>query len=206
MEVCELSSKQVINYLCSSHIGQGAYGIVIPYSNDTLLKLYYSEFQDTIENPCVRQLDKNIEHNRLWFGTRDYQELKKKCERLELCKKGTYIKGIATYKDYPLGVYMKWYKSYQVLESMLFELSNEQKKFILSQVKQQVAELMDLGIFATDIKDDNILVDPNTLDTVLIDLDDDMTICRDKDFKTYQAYVVEAYRRMEKSLHYFYKK
>lgn len=219
MEVYEMSGERVLQFFQSSRgIGQGAYGHVIPFTKDLLFKLYYSEFSQTMRRPTIERLEEEINHNKLWFGIKDFSELKKKCERLELCKKGTYLRGIVTYKNYPIGVVMKWYKQYRTLERIYCQLLNKEKKYVLSEVKRQLLELLELGIFATDVKEDNVLVHPKNLDTVLIDLDDDMTryfgaIFADEptsyskdDLKEFRGDVFESYDAMVKNLEYFHKK
>lgn len=205
MEIYEMSGERALQLLHSPKpIGDGAYGWVLPYTDDLLFKLYYSEFYDTINWTTMEQLEKNIEDNKSRFGVKDFRRLKEKCERLELCKNGTYIRGIATYKDYPLGIIMKWYKEHQTFEKLCPILSPEQRKYVLSQAKEQLLELIELGIFATDVKVDNILVHPESLDTVLIDLDDDMTAYRKKCTRAYREMALDSYNSMIKTLHYFY--
>ena len=83
---------------------------------------------------------------------------------------------------------MTWYKEYDTLYNVFDNLSCSEKIKVLKRTKELFIELMDNDIYPTDICEDNILVNPKTLDVKMIDLDDPLTIIEDRETAEFISY------------------
>jgi len=193
MEIIEITKEQVIDYLSDKEniIGQGTYGILYKYNDTTLIKLYYKDyiyayftldskiFEEEIEgnltiiNSFKKQGIKNIDK---------LEELKKLHCILQLTDCYNLIKGVVTYKNYPVGVLLEYYKDYQTLKEIFFYLSIKEKTIVLEKIKSLIENLMENNIYLEDIKENNIMVNKNTLDVKLIDLDGEQVRIEEKSY------------------------
>lgn len=201
IEKIEISKNELMRYLWyrGEAIGMGGYGLILPYSDDTLIKIYYSEIYNTFETLNRDYLEEEIASNKMLkqkypnkysFYNR-YDELIELIKRLRNAASKDLIKSIVLYEDYAIGILMSWYKGFISLSNIQDKLTNSQKLLILKQIKYLLNSLMENGIYPCDIGDENILIHPKTLEVKLIDLDDELTkieCFESKEFISYAEY------------------
>ena len=182
MEFIELSKEKIIKLLANkkNYYDNGAYGILINYDDTTLIKLYYKDIFGTYTTLNSETLDKEInillevdkEMNEFNLNyTSKLQHLKEIYKTLIKTKSNSLIKGIAMYKGYPIGILLEKYKNYIKLSQVYKNLNKQDKIQVLEKVKELMFDLFNNNIFPTDIKENNILINPDNLDIKLIDLD-----------------------------------
>ena len=182
MEIIELSKEKIIEFLSnkSKYYGRGAYGILVEYDESTLLKIYYKDVFNTYTNLDIKTLDEEInillevekdmtDFNSKFIGK--LQQLKTIQKALKKTKSNSLIKHIVTCNGYPIGVLLEKYKNYLKLSQVYKNLNNDEKIEVLRRVKELLFDLLGNNIFPADIKENNILINPNNLDIKLIDLD-----------------------------------
>ena len=61
------------------------------------------------------------------------------------------------------------------LHNVSFDLDDKSKKVIFESIKEKLYDLMSCGIYPLDLKEENILINKDSLDVQFIDLDGDET-------------------------------
>ena len=178
MKILNISKEQLINFLVdtSIRIGEGSNGIVSIYDNQTLVKIHYLDIQKSYYSNNYDYIDEEIEITGL-SKTDLLIELIIKLNK----SNSKLIDGIVMYKQYPIGVLMKYYKGYKTLGNILLKLTNAERITIYDKIKTMLYNLVENGIYMIDIKFDNILIDEKSLDVQIIDLDDQETTVRGND-------------------------
>ena len=193
MKIIEITKEQIIDYLSDKEIiiGQGAYGILYKYNDTTLIKLYYKHYINTYFTLDSKIFDEEIEDNLnaikilKQFGIKHIdkiEELKKIHSILQLTDCYDLIKGVVTYKNYPVGVLLEYYKDYKTLGDVYFYLSIKEKITVLEKIKSLIESLMENNIYLGDIKENNIMVNKDTLEVKLIDLDGEQVRIEEKSY------------------------
>jgi len=215
MKVIELTNDEVMDILSAKKeiVGKGYYGILSVYDDNTLIKLYYKDIINTYTSLDPQKLDKEINDELQVIKT--FKELgleiSDRYERINIIYKhlqntnsNLLIKGIVTYKNYVLGVLLKYYKDYNNLTTTFEKLSHEEQIKVLKRVQYLLNELMENNIYPIDLREDNILINKSNLDVKLIDLDDNEIRIEDKfyiekHFEIKQG-CLDKYNAMEKRL------
>lgn len=182
MNIIELKKEALIALLSDkeNYCGHGTYGILMNYNESTLIKIYYKDIFNTYITLDDDVLDKEI--NILLETEKQIKEidshyidnlqhLKRIYTKLKRTKSNSLIKGIVTYKGYPVGVLLENYKGYLNFADVYRNLDAQAKIKVLKMAKELMLDLFNNNIFPTDIKENNILINPNNLDVKLIDLD-----------------------------------
>ena len=86
------------------------------------------------------------------------------------------ITGVLSYKGLLVGIQMKYLKNYTTLKEISTRVEDSKLVIYLNKVYELVCNLLMENIVPTDVKEDNILVNEETKDVVLIDLDGSETI------------------------------
>ena len=188
----ELNKIEIGKLLFNSKIvGQGTYGLIVEYDDNTLIKIYYKDIFETYHNKDITKLDEEIilknkvEKETLQLGIikkNKLEEMKNKIKQLETTKSSGLIKGLATYNDCLIGVFLEYYKEYEKLSLIFDKLNKQQQEKVLKKSGRILGDLFKHGIFPRDIKEDNILVRKEDLDIKLIDLDDIETRYENKEY------------------------
>lgn len=162
-------------------IGEGSNGIVSIYDETTLAKIhfkaiknsYYSNDLSFVDDEIaeVKSLDKQMEK----LGLDKLSILKRLITQLNNSY-SPLIKGIIMYKDYPIGILMEYYIGYEQLNKNVTQLDSDSLIIIREKIKFLLYDLINNEIYPRDIKFDNILINRDTLDVKLIDLDDQETV------------------------------
>ena len=186
MRIIDINKEQLINFLVdtSIRIGKGSNGIVSIYDNQTLIKIhckdiinsYYSNDFDSIDEEIEEKLALENEMKKIGLGKTN--KLKQLINKLDKSN-SKLIEGIVMYREYPIGVLMKYYSGYKSLGDVLLNLTDDEKIIVYNKIEMLLYNLVESGIYMSDIKFDNIVIDENTLDVKIIDLDDQETTIRE---------------------------
>ncbi len=184
MQILEIDKNTFFNFLTNKNnecIGQGCYGIVSKYNNNTLIKLYYKDFIETYISKDINELDKEVNTridilNMINYNSK-HKDNDKECDELSkkkehLLEKNGFLKGIVLYRGLKVGVLINYYKDYIGLKEVFYTLKINEQTALLNGIKEQIMKLNNLNLYPMDLKEDNILVNPKTLNIAFIDLDD----------------------------------
>lgn len=198
-----INDKELINNLKLSEESElsGSYGKIIEINDKELLKTYYRLFKLNT-NTCTKEdLEKSINEIKTLKtnGTMSYRRILADKQRIETLIKilnntssKDLIKDYLIYKDLVVSLILTNYKDYETYENLIINnnLSKQEHKEILKLIKEKVNELVNNRLYPLDLKFDNIMVNKETLDVKLIDLDDLGTIyLDDTHIKNYQKSV-----------------
>ena len=181
MQVIEISKDKFLSYLLNPNpIFQGQFGKIV-LDNNKLYKIYYRDFIKTYINKDECFLDDEVnsllEIEKLTnFELRDPYKKLNELNRLARTKSTSLITGVLSYKGLLVGIQMKYLKNYTTLKEISTRVEDSKLVIYLNKVYELVCNLLMENIVPTDVKEDNILVNEETKDVVLIDLDGSETI------------------------------
>ena len=73
MKTENLNKEELQNLLFKSKvIGQGTYGLIVEYDDNTLLKIYYKDIFETYNSRNIDKIDKDIENYNLAIPTTEH--------------------------------------------------------------------------------------------------------------------------------------
>ena len=181
MQVIEISKDKFLSYLLNPNpIFQGQFGKIV-LDNNKLYKIYYRDFIKTYINKDECFLDDEVngllEIEKLTnFELRDPYKKLKELSRLTSTKSASLITGVLSYKGLLVGIQMNYLKDYITLKEISTRVEDSKLDIYLNKVYELVCNLLMENIVPTDVKEDNILVNEETNDVALIDLDGIETI------------------------------
>ena len=181
MQVIEISKDKFLSYLLNPNpIFQGQFGKIV-LDNNKLYKIYYRDFIKTYINKDECFLDDEVnsllEIEKLTnFELRDPYKKLNELNRLARTKSASLITGVLSYKGLLVGIQMNYLKNYTTLKEISTRVEDSKLAIYLNKVYELVCNLLMENIVPTDVKEDNILVNEETKDVVLIDLDGSETI------------------------------
>lgn len=181
MQVIEISKDKFLSYLLNPNpIFQGQFGKIV-LDNNKLYKIYYRDFIKTYINKDECFLDDEVnsllEIEKLTnFELRDPYKKLDELNRLARTKSASLITGVLSYKGLLVGIQMNYLKNYTTLKEISTRVEDSKLVIYLNKVYELVCNLLMENIVPTDVKEDNILVNEETKDVVLIDLDGSETI------------------------------
>lgn len=181
MQVIEISKDKFLSYLLNPNpIFQGQFGKIV-LDNNKLYKIYYRDFIKTYINKDECFLDDEVnsllEIEKLTnFELRDPYKKLNELNRLARTKSASLITGVLSYKGLLVGIQMNYLKNYTTLKEISTRVEDSKLVIYLNKVYELVCNLLMENIVPTDVKEDNILVNEETKDVVLIDLDGSETI------------------------------
>lgn len=181
MQVIEISKDKFLSYLLNPNpIFQGQFGKIV-LDNNKLYKIYYRDFIKTYINKDECFLDDEVnsllEIEKLTnFELRDPYKKLNELNRLARTKSASLITGVLSYKGLLVGIQMNYLKNYTTLKEISTRVEDSKLDIYLNKVYELVCNLLMENIVPTDVKEDNILVNEETNDVVLIDLDGSETI------------------------------
>lgn len=181
MQVIEISKDKFLSYLLNPNpIFQGQFGKIV-LDNNKLYKIYYRDFIKTYINKDECFLDDEVnsllEIEKLTnFELRDPYKKLNELNRLARTKSASLITGVLSYKGLLVGIQMNYLKNYTTLKEISTRVEDSKLVIYLNKVYELVCNLLMENIVLTDVKGDNILVNEETNDVVLIDLDGSETI------------------------------
>lgn len=178
MKKIELTKEQFLYLLLNPNpFDQGVYG-KLTIIGDYLFKLYYKDFigtyingdDETLANEVdtLQTVEKQLDRNTLERKEEEYS-------RLLNTKSNKLIEGILSYQGLFVGVVMHYYKDYISLSEAADKISVEERDKYINMGYELAKDLLDHNIVPKDISETNILVNLETGDVVLIDLDDPET-------------------------------
>lgn len=181
MQVIEISKDKFLSYLLNPNpIFQGQFGKIV-LDNNKLYKIYYRDFIKTYINKDECFLDDEVnsllEIEKLTnFELRDPYKKLNELNRLARTKSASLITGVLSYKGLLVGIQMNYLKNYTTLKEISTRVEDSKLVIYLNKVYELVCNLLMENIVPTDVKEDNILVNEETNNVVLIDLDGSETI------------------------------
>ena len=198
MKIIDLSKKELLKLLFNSNRDfKGCYGILnvkgnhiykINYSN--LIRTYISHNDNCLDEETDKLLyDENGLITDLYNSKNKLNEFKK----LENTLSSNLIQGVLSYRNVYVGTKMKYYKDYIKLDKAKNILNRSDFIKCLEKSLYLIKSLLENEIMPLDIKESNILINPKTLDVVLIDLDDNQTIYNCNDNSYYEEIKINYY-------------
>mgnify|MGYP004647818037 FL=1 len=181
MQVIEISKDKFLSYLLNPNpIFQGQFGKIV-LDNNKLYKIYYRDFIKTYINKDECFLDDEVnsllEIEKLTnFELRDPYKKLNELNRLARTKLASLITGVLSYNGLLVGIQMNYLKNYTTLKEISTRVEDSKLVIYLNKVYELVCNLLMENIVPTDVKEDNILINEETNDVVLIDLDGSETI------------------------------
>lgn len=183
MRIIHLSKEQLIKFLFDSHliIGMGSNGIISTFDNETLIKIHYKDIPNSYYSKDFTNVDKEIEEKLKnerkleCLGLSKASILKQLISHLDKSN-SPLIEGLVMYNGYPIGIIMKKYSRYKALNEVLLELTNDEKMIVRDRIEFLLNDLLKNDIYVRDIKFDNFVINKDTLDVKIIDLDDQGTV------------------------------
>ena len=181
MQVIEISKDKFLSYLLNPNpIFQGQFGKIV-LDNNKLYKIYYRDFIKTYINKDECFLDDEVnsllEIEKLTnFELRNPYKKLNELNRLARTKSASLITGVLSYNGLLVGIQMNYLKNYTTLKEISTRVEDSKLVIYLNKVYELVCNLLKENIVPTDVKEDNILVNEETNDVVLIDLDGSETI------------------------------
>ena len=181
MQVIEISKDEFLSYLLNPNpLTQGQFGKIV-LNGDKLYKIYYRDFIKTYINKNEDFLDEEvnrlIENERLTnLGLRDPYKKLSELNRLTKTNSLNLITGVLSYKGLLVGIQMNYLKDYITLKEISTRVEDSKLDIYLNKVYELICDLLMENIVPTDVKEDNILVNEETKEVVLIDLDGIETI------------------------------
>ena len=181
MQAIEISKEEFLNYLLNPNpLTQGQFGKIV-LSSDKLYKIYYRDFIKTYISKNEDFLDEEVnsflEIEKLTnFGLRDSYKKLNELNRLAGTKSASLITGVLSYKGLLVGIQMNYLKDYVTLKETSTWVEDSQLDIYLNKIYELICDLLMENIVPTDVKESNILVNEETNDVALIDLDGIETI------------------------------
>lgn len=181
MQVIEISKDKFLSYLLNPNpIFQGQFGKIV-LDNNKLYKIYYRDFIKTYINKDECFLDDEVnsllEIEKLTnFELRNPYKKLNELNRLARTKSDSLITGVLSYNGLLVGIQMNYLKNYITLKEISTRVEDSKLVIYLNKVYELVYDLLKENIVPTDVKEYNILINEETNDVVLIDLDGSETI------------------------------
>ena len=177
MKRINLTKEQFLYLLTNPNpFDQGVYG-KLTIIGDYLFKVNYKDFIGTYitgdENTLAsevsnwQQVEKDLRHDKSTL-----EEKIEKYSRLQDTKSNRLIAGVLAYEGLFVGVVLNYFKDYISLTEAANIVSVEERDKYIAISYELAKDLLDHNIVPKDISENNILVNLETGDVVLIDLDD----------------------------------
>ena len=176
MEIVHISRKMFLKLLLNPNpFEQGQFGI-ITLINDELYKVYYKDFIRTYLSKNENELDFEVNNalkveNSSNMGLRSPNKRLEDLKRLLETKSNDLITGVLSYNGLLVGVVMNYYNGYTLLSDAAKSISEDELDKYIKISYDLVDDLMINGIVPGDVSEDNILVNTETGNVKLIDLD-----------------------------------
>lgn len=176
MNLITISKKEFMDMLFTSKpFSFGEFGL-LTLKDNKLYKIYYKDYVDAFITRNPDKIDELIDfyHNSKYIinsNLRDPINALFKYRRLEKTKSNNLITGVLSYKGIFVGVEMNYFKNYITLREATKSITLEELNMYLNKASVLISDLIVHSILPSDIKEDNILVNLETNDLILIDLD-----------------------------------
>ena len=210
MEIIDINRKKFFSMLTNPKpyfLGKDSLLIL---ENDKLYKIFYRDFINAYQSKREDRIDYDIDtwlevEKRIDTGKHDPQKKLEMFDRLSDTMSSGLVTGVLSYRNFYIGVEMTYYKDYITLSKANEIVSKETLDEYLDKCLLLVNNLLDHNIFPCDLKANNVVVNIETGDVLLIDLDGKQTIYgeekTEKDFSYNRKIVIESFNAMRNSLY-----
>lgn len=191
------------------YLKHGGNGIIFQYNEEELIKLFYKNYFDTYDDNVLDKIVTEIFETLEIKKIKDYLFFSKKSKEekiITLIKKlnntntSTLYKGTIQVESHIIATILNNYHNYVELSELYNELTLKNKKEVLEKIIVLLDELATKGIYPTDLKLENIMINKNTLDVKLIDLDDNTTMITNIDNDFYKCEVAKRLLNIRKKI------
>lgn len=189
MQTLKLTSDNIRDIVENNErVGMGTNGILFKYDDDTVFKFNYKDFID-----CFPVVDRRVDLSTIGDITEAVKtrkaiegimyrgedslrvrEVKSLISKQRWLKKNTMPRGLVYVDDYCVGYLLKYHKDmvnlYDYLQS--HTLPYERGEQVASQITAAARELMDCAIYHDDFTTRNIMYNPQSGETEIIDFED----------------------------------
>lgn len=181
MEIINLTKEEFLNMLFNKEPFNIGYFGILCLKDEKLYKINYRDFIDVYLKNSNTEIDELVEmdlkiNKKIGYKYKDPKYRIEEFTRLKDTMTNDLITGVLSYRNLYVGVVMNYYKDYVSLMKVADGITLERLYYFINRAALLLYDLMDHGIIPRDIKEDNILVNLNTNDVKLIDLDDINTI------------------------------
>ena len=181
MEIINITREEFLGMLLNNNpFNLGYYGKLYLKDNK-LYKISYRDFMEFFIENNKTDIDELVDNDlkaltSFKYNYKNPEYRAKEFDRLKDTKTNDLIIGVLSYRNLFVGIVMNYYKDYVPLTETIDNLTLEQINYFIDKAQDLVYDLMEHDIVPRDIKGDNILVNLETNDVKLIDLDDINTI------------------------------
>lgn len=200
MRIIEINKEQFLNLLLNKNpFDCGSKGI-ITLINNKLYKVYYKDFIKTYISKNDSELDNEVEihleaEKRSKSSLRIPNKQLEKFSRLLETKSNDLITGVLSYKGLLVGIEMNYYEGYINLSEAAKNLAEEEIDKYIRISYDLAKDLMIHDIVPNDINETNILINIETNDVKLIDLDGRETTYGPKNYIKNYPYNIKCIKR-----------
>ena len=199
MENINLKKEDLKQFITSlEYLKHGGNGIIYKYNETEILKLfYYSYFKNydsiTIDKVIEDIIAKTETENITKILFPNYINSKRKLynlvTRLNNTSSNDLFRGLVLTDNHVIGTILNHYQNYFSYQELYKKFSFEENVYIMNKLIKLIEELLANGIYPTDLKLENVMINKDTLDVKLIDLDDNTTMLTDirSDYYMYQV-------------------
>ena len=189
----ELTPEQLSDIVANNEVvGQGSYGIVYRIDEDTLFKFRYKDYidcfalEDGVYN--LRKLGDITEEVNSWKnieniinrgkGSQDIIDINKLIHMQHKIKRTQFPQGFARVNGHRVGYILPYHKNMVNLDQQMTHLNYQQKLIVIENIRLAIEELISLKIYLNDLTTKNILINPQTLEIQIIDVDEHVTVSK----------------------------
>lgn len=210
MKIIDINKEKFFNMLTNPKpyfLGKDS---LLIQENGKMYKIFYRDFINAYNSKRIDRIDYDVDmwfsvENRFDTGKHNPQIKLKEFERLLDTKSKDLVTGVLSYRNLYIGLEMTYYSDYITLAKASTLVSKEVLDSYLEKCLILVNDLLDHNIFPCDLKANNVVVNIQTGDVVLIDLDGKQTIYgnqeRINDFTYNRKVVVESFNAMRNRLY-----
>ena len=210
MKIIDINKEKFFNMLTNPKpyfLGKDS---LLIQENGKMYKIFYRDFINAYNSKRIDRIDYDVDmwlsvESRFDTGKHNPQKKLKEFERLLDTKSKNLVTGVLSYRNFYIGLEMTYYSDYVTLAEASTLVSKEVLDDYLEKCLILVNDLLDHNIFPCDLKANNVVVNIQTGDVELIDLDGKQTIYGNQacinDFTYNRKIVVESFNAMRNRLY-----
>ena len=215
MKELHLTQDELLEIIANGNIvGQGTMGILYEMGDGELFKFNYKDFIDEFEvkgnkfnlrhfkgnlSSCIK--DRKMIDNIVYRGGEKtiVKYTRKMADRQPQMKYNQLPRGVVYVDGYPVGFVLKrHYDMVNLYEHIMSTgLTEREAERVSESLTLAIRELADNNIYHFDLTTRNVLYNPSTMDTKIVDFEDSVRVCDNED-RGYSATMFQELREMDK--------